>query len=158
LDNNLSNRRADDLISLEPNSHCVVYSVYQRLAHEADTRMRMFNKNLDTSLLLVSNPSPDCTPRIDPRGLQAGLFATICFGSILDIRSRFLPNQDKAVVAYLKILINTLDSSKYPDTENSIPDSHSPPAIQNVQALLYTSLTFSLLSVFMAKLGKQCIC
>jgi len=59
-------------------------------------------------------------------------------------------------VAYMQILIHTMNNSLFPDADpNSITWIGPPPEIVTVQSLLYASLATSLFAAFLAMLGKQ---
>jgi len=59
-------------------------------------------------------------------------------------------------VAYLRILIHTMNNSLFPDADpNSTTWTGPPPEIVTVQSLLYASLATSLFAAFLAMLGKQ---
>jgi len=58
--------------------------------------------------------------------------------------------------AYMRILINTMNNSLFPDANpSSTTWTGPPPEITAVQSLLYASLTTSLFASFLAMLGKQ---
>ena len=58
--------------------------------------------------------------------------------------------------AYMKILINAVNGSLFPDADpGAAVWTGPPPGIVTVQALLYASLVTSLFAVFVAALGKQ---
>jgi len=58
--------------------------------------------------------------------------------------------------AYMRILINAVNNSLFPDADpDSVTWTGPPPNIVTVQSLLYASLATSLFAAFLAMLGKQ---
>ena len=87
--------------------------------------------------------------------LQAGLFSAVTSAFIIDIQSQLRPDPNDETAALLRVLIHKIDNTTFGDAP-PLPQWIGPPhTIVLVQAILYASLTASLLSAFLAMLGKQ---
>ena len=75
---------------------------------------------------------------------------------IVQIDSQLRPNPGDETAALLRILIYKTDNTTFGNEVPSLPQWTGPsPTVVNVQAILYASLACSLLSAFLAVLGKQ---
>ena len=87
---------------------------------------------------------------------QAGLFSAVSSAFVIDVQSKLEPDPNDMTAAYMKILINAVNGSLFPDADpGAILWTGPPPGIVTVQALLYASLVTSLFAAFVAVLGKQ---
>jgi len=87
---------------------------------------------------------------------QAGLFSAVTSAFIIDVQSQLQPDTGEETTALLRVLIHKIDNATFGDDTPTIPQWNGPPhTTVQVQALLYTSLAASLLSAFLAMLGKQ---
>ena len=87
---------------------------------------------------------------------QAGLFSAVTSAFILDVQSQLQPDTGEETVALLRVLISKIDNTTFGSDPPALPQWSGPPrAIVQVQAMLYASLAASLLSAFLAMLGKQ---
>ena len=116
--------------------------------------MKKYEGDLDTTLIFVSFVS-----RSDVRMLtrsQAGLFSAVTSAFIIDVQSRLQPDTGDETVALLRVLIYKVDNTTFGNDTPTLPQWTGPPhAIVQVQAILYASLAVTLVSAFLAMLGKQ---
>ena len=88
--------------------------------------------------------------------LQAGLFSAVTSAFIIDVQSKLQSDPNDETAALLRVLIHKIDNTTFGNDPPSIPQWTGPPhTIVQVQAILYMSLAASLLSAFLAMLGKQ---
>ena len=116
--------------------------------------MKKYEEDLDTTLIFVS-----FVLRSDVRLLtrsQAGLFSAVTSAFIIDVQSQLQPDTGDETVALLRVLIYKIDNTTFGNDAPTLPQWTGPPrAIVQVQAILYASLAATLLSAFLAMLGKQ---
>ena len=116
--------------------------------------MKKYEGDLDTTLIFVSFLS-----RLDVRLLtksQAGLFSAVTSAFIIDVQSQLQPDTGDETAALLRVLIYKIDNTTFGNDAPSLPQWTGPlRAIVQVQAILYASLAATLLSAFLAMLGKQ---
>ena len=75
---------------------------------------------------------------------------------IIVVHSEFQPDPNEETTALLRIVIHTLNNTAFGDQVPTVPQWTGPPRrIVQVQAILVASLFTSLLSAFLAMLGKQ---
>ena len=75
---------------------------------------------------------------------------------IIEVNSQLQPDPNEETAALLRVLIHKVDNTTFGDNVPSIPQWTGPPhTIVRVQAILFASLATSLLSAFLAMLGKQ---
>ena len=87
---------------------------------------------------------------------QAGLFSAVTSAFIINIQSQLQPDTGDETVALLRVLIFKVDNTTFGNDTPTLPQWTGPPhAIIQVQAILYASLAVTLLSAFLAMLGKQ---
>ena len=87
---------------------------------------------------------------------QAGLFSAVTSAFIIDVQSQLQPDPGEETAALLRVLIYKIDNTTFGNDTPALPQWTGPPhAIVQVQAILYASLAASLLSAFLAVLGKQ---
>ena len=87
---------------------------------------------------------------------QAGLFSAVASAFIIDVGSQLQPDPNDQTVALLRVLIYKIDNTTFGNDVPTLPQWTGPPRmIVDVQAILFASLTASLLSAFLAMLGKQ---
>ena len=87
---------------------------------------------------------------------QAGLFSAVTSAFILDVQSQLQPDTGEETAALLRILIYKIDNTTFGNDTPTLPQWTGPPnTIVQVQAILCASLAASLLSAFLAMLGKQ---
>ena len=148
-------RKPTDLLSTQEDPRFEFYGHYRKEAEEYDKEfMKKYEGDLDTTLIFVGFVS-----RSDVRTLtrsQAGLFSAVTSVFIIDIQSRLQPNTGDETVALLRVLIYKVDNTTFRNDIPTLPQWAGPPhAIVQVQAILYASLAATLLSAFLAMLGKQ---
>ena len=89
---------------------------------------------------------------------QAGLFSAVTSAFIVAVNSELKPGSDGETAALLRAILYNMNQTAFAgqDAPTTPPQWTSPPhAIVQVQAILYASLLASLLSAFLAMLGKQ---
>jgi len=90
------------------------------------------------------------------RGLQAGLFSAVTSAFIIEVHSHLQPDPNDETAALLRVLIHKIDNTTFGNNPPTLPQWTGPPdTIVHVQAILFASLAASLLSAFLAMLGKQ---
>ena len=116
--------------------------------------MKKYGEDLDTTLIFVSFVSHSDIGILTR--LQAGLFSAVTSAFILDVQPQLQPDTADETIALLRVLIYKIDNTTFGNDPPSLPQWSGPPhAIVQVQAILYASLAASLLSAFLAMLGKQ---
>ena len=92
-----------------------------------------------------------CLPSV-----QAGLFSAVTSTFIAQVQPQLQPDPNSDTAALLRVLINKIDNTTFGGNVPTVPEwSGPPPTAVQVQAILYASLVASLLSAFLAMLGKQ---
>ena len=87
---------------------------------------------------------------------QAGLFSAVTSAFITQIDSQLQSDPNEETAALLRVLIYKIDNTTFGNDVPTLPQWTGPPrAIIQVQSILYASLAASLLSAFLAMLGKQ---
>ena len=75
---------------------------------------------------------------------------------IVQVGSQLQPDPNEETAALLRVLIHKIDNTTFSGDVPAIPQWSGPPhTIVRVEAILYASLAASLLSAFLAMLGKQ---
>ena len=116
--------------------------------------MEKYEADLDTTLIFVSFVLRSYV-RVLTRS-QAGLFSAVTSAFIINIQSQLQPDAGDETVALLRVLIYKFDNTTFGNDTPTLPQWTGPPhAIVQVQAILYASLAATLLSAFLAMLGKQ---
>ena len=87
---------------------------------------------------------------------QAGLFSAVASAFIIEVHSHLQPDPNDDTAALLRVLIHKIDNTTFGNDPPALPQWTGPPrTIVQVQAILLASLAASLLSAFLAMLGKQ---
>ena len=87
---------------------------------------------------------------------QAGLFSAVTSAFIIQVDSQLRPDSGDDTAALLRILLYKMDNTTFGNEVPTLPQwTGPPPAMVHVQAILFASLSASLLSAFLAMLGKQ---
>ena len=87
---------------------------------------------------------------------QAGLFSAVTSAFIIQVDSQLRPDSGDDTAALLRILLYKMDNTTFGNQVPTLPQwTGPPPAMVHVQAILFASLSVSLLSAFLAMLGKQ---
>ncbi|KAF9780449.1 hypothetical protein BJ322DRAFT_293868 [Thelephora terrestris] len=116
------------------------YKQYRNVADEYDKDfLKKHKDNLNTTLIF------------------AGLFSAVTSAFIVMVDSRLQPDRGSETTALLRVLIYKTDNTTFKDDVPSLPPQWTgpPPAMVDVEAILYMSLVASLFSAFLAMLGKQ---
>ena len=75
---------------------------------------------------------------------------------IIDINQQLQPDPGEETIALLRVLIHKIDNTTFGGSIPTVPEWTGPPrTIVQVQSILFSSLTTSLFSAFLAMLGKQ---
>ncbi|KAF9642699.1 hypothetical protein BDM02DRAFT_1973684 [Thelephora ganbajun] len=86
----------------------------------------------------------------------AGLFSAVASAFIIQVQSQLQPDPNQETAALLRVLIHKIDNTTFGGDVPDLPRWTGPPrTITQVQSILYASLFASLLSAFLAMLGKQ---
>ena len=88
---------------------------------------------------------------------QAGLFSAITSAFIVEVNSELQPDPNQESAALLCVILYNMNNTTFGDNVPTIPQPWTgpPPAIAQVQAILYASLAASLFAAFLAMLSKQ---
>ena len=87
---------------------------------------------------------------------QAGLFSAVTSAFIIEVHSHLQQDPNDETAALLRVLIHKIDNTTFGNDTPTLPQWTGPPrTIVQVQAILLASLSVSLLSAFLAMLGKQ---
>ena len=88
--------------------------------------------------------------------MQAGLFSAVTSAFIIEVHSHLQQDPNDETAALLRVLIYKIDNTTFGNNPPALPQWTGPSrAIVEVQAILLASLAASLLSAFLAMLGKQ---
>ena len=84
------------------------------------------------------------------------MFSAVTSAFIIDVQPQLQQDPNEEAAALLRVLLYKLDNTTFGGNVPTVPQWSNPPhAIIQVQAILYASLAASLLSAFLAVLGKQ---
>jgi len=87
---------------------------------------------------------------------QAGLFSAVTSAFVIQVQPGLQPDPNEETAALLRVLIYKTDNTTFGGDVPTVPQWSGPPrSIVQVQAMLYASFTATLLSAFLAMLGKQ---
>ena len=87
---------------------------------------------------------------------QAGLFSAVASAFIIEVDSHLQPDPADETAALLRVLIYKFDNTTFGNDVPTLPQWTGPPSsIVSVQSILFSSLAITLLSAFLAMLGKQ---
>ena len=88
--------------------------------------------------------------------MQAGLFSAVTSAFIIQVDSQLQPDPGNETAALLRLILYKMDNTTFGSDVPTLPHWKGPPhTIVQVQTILFTSLAISLLSAFLAMLGKQ---
>ena len=147
--------REQDVLSAQVDYRSQFYKHYRKEAGEYDREfMEKYDEDLNTTLIFVS--SVWCSGVRVLTLPQAGLFSAVTSAFIIDVQSELRSDPNDETAALLRVLIYKTDNTTFGNDIPPLPQWTGPPQmIVQVQAVLYASLTVSLLSAFLAMLGKQ---
>jgi hypothetical protein len=117
--------------------------------------MEKYDEDLNTTLIFVrfvsrSNVHAALTES------QAGLFSAVTSAFIIEVHSHLQQDPNDVTAALLRVLLYKMDNTTFGNDVPTLPQWTGPPStIVHVQAILLASLAASLLSAFLAMLGKQ---
>ena len=88
---------------------------------------------------------------------QAGLFSAVTSAFIIEVNSELQPDPNQESAALLHVILYNMNNTAFSNNIPTIPQPWTgpPPAIAQVQAIMYASLAASLFATFLAMLGKQ---
>jgi hypothetical protein len=125
------------------------------VAEEYDKEfMKRYEEDLNTTLIFVSFVW--CSRVRVLTRVQAGLFSAVTSAFIIEVNSQLQPDPNTETATLLRIILYKMDNTAFGGKIPTVPQWSGPPrTIVQVQAILYASLAASLLSAFLAMLGKQ---
>ena len=126
------------------------------MADEYDKEfLKKYDEDLNTTLIFVS--FAENFQRLHANlGYQAGLFSAVTSAFIIEVDSQLKPDPGDETAALLRVLIYEINNATFGDNVPTLPQwTGPPPTMVHVQAILFASLAISLLSAFLAMLGKQ---
>ncbi|KAL0949348.1 hypothetical protein HGRIS_009418 [Hohenbuehelia grisea] len=120
-------------------AHSRFWSVYKTEADEYDNEfLKKYNGDLDIVLIF------------------SGLFSAVSTTFIAGMQPDLTSDPDDTTHALLQLVAQSLNSSAFPSQTSDLPEWDGPPgSVIWTQAILYASLSASLLAAFGAVLGKQ---
>ena len=131
------------------------YEAHRKVAEEYDKEfLKKYDEDLNTTLIFVSLVSnfTECVLTIS----QAGLFSAVASAFIIQVDPQLKPDSGDETAALLRVLIYKIDNTSFGNDVPTLPQWTGPPrAMVDVQTTLFASLALSLLSAFLAMLGKQ---
>jgi hypothetical protein len=132
------------------------WDVYDQEAEEFDKKfVDKYASDLDNGLIFVSSAGP-CLPLLTEHICQAGLFSAVSTTFVGTMLPNLSPAPSDTTNALLMMIYHQLNSTTFPGQVLSVPSWEGPLWITIwTQALLYASLSTSLLSALGAVLGKQ---
>ncbi|KAF9642693.1 hypothetical protein BDM02DRAFT_1973732 [Thelephora ganbajun] len=125
--------------STQEDHRATFYEHYRKEAEEYDKDfMKKHDEDLNTTLIF------------------AGLFSAVASAFIVQVQPQLQPDPNEETAALLRVLIHKVDNTTFGGDVPDLPQWTGPPrTIIQVQTVLYASLFASLLSAFLAMLGKQ---
>jgi hypothetical protein len=116
--------------------------------------MEKYNEDLNTTLIFVRFVSTSGVHALTES--QAGLFSAVTSAFIIEVHSHLQQDPNDVTAALLRVLLYKIDNTTFGNDPPTLPQWTGPPrTIVHVQAILFASLAASLLSAFLAMLGKQ---
>jgi hypothetical protein len=116
--------------------------------------MEKYDEDLNTTLIFVRFVSTRDVHALTKS--QAGLFSAVTSAFIIQLQSQFQSDPNDETAALLRVLLYKIDNTTFGNDVPTLPQWTGPPrTIVQVQAILLASLAASLLSAFLAMLGKQ---
>ena len=116
--------------------------------------MEKYDEDLNTTLIFVRCVSSSGMHALT--GSQAGLFSAVTSAFIIEVHSHLQQDPNDVTAALLRVLLHKIDNTTFGNDPPTLPQWTGPPrTIVHVQAILLASLAASLLSAFLAMLGKQ---
>lgn len=133
------------------------FAIYRRESEEFDKEnTKKYDEDLNTSLIFVSSSLHNAVATDTKSHSQAGLFSAVSSAFVIDIQSKLEPDPNQLTVAYMQVLLHTLNGTLHPDVSLSTAARSGPGnEVIVVQCLLCASLSTSLFAAFVAMLGKQ---
>ena len=131
------------------------YEIYRQEAEDHDKEfIKKYDEDLNTTLIFVSLPCCSCFLLLT--WAKAGLFSAVTSAFIIEVNSELKPDPNEETAALLRVLIHKMDNTTFGGDVPAAPQWTGPPRVViHVQAILFMSLAASLLSAFLAMLGKQ---
>ena len=147
--------RRQDLPSTQVDPRARFFDDYRKEAEEYDREfMKKYDEDLNTTLIFVSFMRSFSGPALTRS--QAGLFSAVTSAFIIEVHSHLQQDPNDETAALLRVLIHKIDNTTFGNNPPTLPQWTGPPhTIVHVQAILFASLAASLLSAFLAVLGKQ---
>jgi hypothetical protein len=116
--------------------------------------MEKYDEDLNTTLIFVRFVSSSAVHALTKS--QAGLFSAVTSAFIIEVHSHLQQDPNDVTAALLRVLLYKIDNTTFGNDAPTLPQWTGPPnTIVHVQAILIASLAASLLSAFLAMLGKQ---
>ena len=116
--------------------------------------MEKYDEDLNTTLIFVRFVSSSDVYALTES--QAGLFSAVTSAFIIEVHSHLQQDPNDETAALLRVLLYKIDNTTFGNDPPILPQWTGPPrTIVHVQAILLASLAASLLSAFLAMLGKQ---
>jgi hypothetical protein len=143
------------LPSIQEDPRSRFYKHYRKEAADYDWEfMEKYGEDLNTTLIFVS--SARCSVVLVLTRVQAGLFSAVASAFIIEVHSHIQQDPNDVTAALLRVLLYKIDNTTFGNDPPALPQWAGPPrTIVHVQAILFASLATSLLSAFLAMLGKQ---
>jgi len=142
----------------DPNPRAKFYAKYKQEVEHADKDFqKKYDEDLNTTLVFVCVPiSVFLLPTTDIWGAQAGLFSAVTSGFIINVQDEITPDYNEETAALLRVMLYKMDNTTFGGQAPPLPTWDGPDHdVVTCQTLLYASLGISLLSAFLATLGKQ---
>ena len=116
--------------------------------------MKKYDEDLNATLIFVSFVCGTWVRVLTQS--QAGLFSAVTSASVIEVNSQLQQDPNDETAALLRVPIHKIDNTTFGNDSPTLPQWTGPPhAIVQVQAILFANLSVSLLSAFLAILGKQ---
>ncbi|KAF9780471.1 hypothetical protein BJ322DRAFT_1112471 [Thelephora terrestris] len=134
-----ANSKRTSALPVQKDCQALFYDKYHEMAKGYDEDfVKKYGGDLDTTLIF------------------AGLFSAVASAFIIDVDSQLQPNTGAETAALLRVLIYKIDNTTFGNDVPAVPQWNGPPrAMVHVQAILFASLSASLLAALLAMLGKQ---
>ncbi|KAF9785313.1 hypothetical protein BJ322DRAFT_1062597 [Thelephora terrestris] len=134
----------------------VLDNYFPRLESNDDARAEFYKKFKCEAEKYDKDLSERCSSDLDTASLFAGLFSAVTSAFIVAVETKLEPDYTQLSYKVLTVIADANLGTITPGQHPTLPQWTGPdPTLVRVQSILFSSLAASLLSAFVALLGKQ---
>ncbi|KAF9785309.1 hypothetical protein BJ322DRAFT_1006018, partial [Thelephora terrestris] len=142
--------------SLERAVQNALENYFPRLESNDNARAEFFKKFKYEADKYDNDLSKRCSSDLDTASLFAGLFSAVTSAFIVAVETKLEPDYTRLSYNVLTVIADANLGTIPPGQHPTLPQWTGPdPTLVHVQSILFSSLAASLLSAFVALLGKQ---